>query len=58
MRTTIAVWALICLVFACSAYIAAEAYDIWKHGFIECYQTTTFNGDEFLCIPKNRGTIL
>lgn len=57
MRTTLAVWSAIFLTFSCAAYIAAQAYDIWKHGFIECYQTTTFNGDAMLCVT-NHGTIL
>lgn len=58
MRTSIAIWSGILLTLSCAAYIGAQAYDIYKHGFIECYQTTTFNGDEFLCVAKNHGTIL
>jgi hypothetical protein len=52
MRTTLAIWSVIFLTFSCAAYIGAQAYDIWRHGFIECYQTTTFYGDEFLCVAR------
>jgi hypothetical protein len=58
MRTNIAIWSAILLTLSCAAYIGAQAYDIYKHGFIECYQTTTFNGDEFLCIAKPNHEII
>jgi hypothetical protein len=57
MPTNIAIWSAILLTLSCAAYVGAQAYDIYKHGFIECYQTTTFNGDAFLCV-SNHATIL
>lgn len=52
MRTTLAIWSAIFLTFSCAAYIGAQAYDIWQHGFIECYQTTSFYDNSMLCVKK------
>lgn len=35
-----------------AAWLGAQAKDIYEHGFIECYETTTFNTTEFLCVKK------
>ena len=29
--------------------LAAQGYDIYRHGFLECYQTTSIQGDQYLC---------
>lgn len=37
-----------------AAWLGAQAKDIYEHGFIECYETTTFNTTEFLCVKKEQ----
>lgn len=33
-------------------WLGAQAKDIYEKGFLECFETTSFNGDAMLCVKK------
>lgn len=52
MLTRLGIFSIFVLILCWASWLGAQALDIYQHGFIECFETTSFYDDAMLCVKK------
>lgn len=52
MMVKFGIFSIFVFILCWASWLGVQAREIYLHGFLECFETTNFYGNEMLCVRK------